>query len=109
MLAILDNAVAEFCRYAPACDDKGKRDFRDVEAWILNKDTDWLFCFDNICAVLGFDADYLRWGLQRRRQVKRADALGRSAAQTTARVMHAAIQTLHTGRRKSWVKDSEAC
>jgi len=87
MLAILDNAVAEFCRYAPACDDKGKRDFRGVEAWILDKDTDWLFSFDNICAVLGFDPDYLRWGLQCRRQVKRADALGRSAAQTTARVM----------------------
>ena len=109
MRAILDNAIAEFHRYAPACDGKGKRDFREVEAWILNKETDWVFSFESICGALGFDADYLRWGLQRWRQVKRANALGRSAAQTTARVVHAAIRTLRAGRRKSWVKDSEAC
>ena len=80
MLAILDEAVAEFRRYAPACDDKGEKHFREVEAWILDKDFNRVFSFENICAVLGFDSDYLRWGLRRSRQVKRANGLSRSAA-----------------------------
>src|SRR5579875_408424 len=36
----------------------------DAEAWIESPDRTWLFSFENICDVLGIDADYLRRGLR---------------------------------------------
>ncbi|MBI4525692.1 MAG: hypothetical protein HY695_17995 [Deltaproteobacteria bacterium] len=65
MLAILEDAVACFQKYVREQGGKGKALFRDAENWILSKNSDWLFSFENICEVLGFDPKYLRQGLMR--------------------------------------------
>lgn len=63
MLAVLEDAIACFQKYLFARDTRGKTLFRDAEEWILEKGSDWLFSFENVCDVLGFDADFVRRGL----------------------------------------------
>lgn len=63
MLAVLEDAIAMFQKYVTARDSKGKALFRGAEEYILEKDSDWLFSFENICDFLSFDVDYLRKGL----------------------------------------------
>jgi hypothetical protein len=65
MLAVLEDAVACYQKYALARDENGVELFRDAERWILQKDAAWLFSFDNICDSLGMNPDYLRAGLVR--------------------------------------------
>lgn len=65
MLAVLEDAIACFQKYLSARDTKGKTIFRDAEEWILEAEKDWLFSFDNVCEVLGFDPQYVRKGLMR--------------------------------------------
>jgi hypothetical protein len=61
MWAVLEDAVD--CYRKNVGGAKPKRDFDEVESWILDPDGDWFFSFENICATLGIDADYLRCGL----------------------------------------------
>jgi len=63
MCAVLEDAVE--CYRKHFTDHKGKSndDFNEVESWILDPDGDWFFSFENICATLGIDAEYLRSGL----------------------------------------------
>jgi len=63
MLAVLEDAVACFQKYALARDERGVQLFREAEEWISQKDEQWLFSFDNICESLGMNPDYLRAGL----------------------------------------------
>jgi len=63
MLAVLEDAVK--CYRGHVGDAKGKPngEFDEAESWILDPDGDWFFSFENICATLGIDAEYLRSGL----------------------------------------------
>jgi hypothetical protein len=63
MLAVLEDAIMCFQKYAPAQNSKGKRLFREAEYWILEENSDWLFSFENICTALGLDPNYIRDGL----------------------------------------------
>jgi hypothetical protein len=63
MLAILEDAVACFQKYAFARDGKGKMLFREAEEWVQEKPGDGIFAFDVVCETLGFDPDYLREGI----------------------------------------------
>jgi hypothetical protein len=63
MLAILEDGVACFQKYATAHNTRGKKYFQETEAWILEEPTERLFAFANICETLGLNADYLRRGL----------------------------------------------
>jgi hypothetical protein len=63
MLAVLEDAIACFQKYAFARDGKGKMLFQDAEDWVQDTNNDWLFSFANVCETLGFDPDYLRQGL----------------------------------------------
>jgi hypothetical protein len=65
MLAVLEEAIAEFQKYLSARDRKGMRRFADAEEWILENDADWSFSFVKICEVLGLAPNYLRQGLLR--------------------------------------------
>lgn len=65
MLAILEDAIATYQKYLSARDSKGKNLFRDAEDWILERNSDWLYSFNNICEVLGMDPSYVRQGLVR--------------------------------------------
>ena len=65
MLAVLEDAVACFQKYLLARDGRGRAMFREAEQWILEEESDWLFSFENICEVLGFNPRYVRGGLVR--------------------------------------------
>jgi hypothetical protein len=63
VLAVLEDAVACLRKYACCPQGKGKRLFWETMDWLMIKDDDWLFSFDNVCEALGLDAGYVRRGL----------------------------------------------
>ena len=65
MLAVLEDGVACFQKYAAARDGRGKTIFKETEEWILGTSGEWLFSFPTVCESLGLDSDYLRKGLLR--------------------------------------------
>ena len=65
MRAVLDDAVCCFQKCLSARDKAGKKMFREVEEWILEENSEWIFCFENVCDVLGLDPQYIRRGLLR--------------------------------------------
>jgi hypothetical protein len=73
MLAVLEDAITCFQKYALARDGRGKALFIDAEAWVLEQNPEWLFSFENICEVLGFSPKYVRQGLLNWKQAKVAD------------------------------------
>jgi hypothetical protein len=64
LLAILQDAIDTYRKYRGARDRDGKKQFRETEEWIMEGGDDWIFSFNNICELLGLDADYLRRGLR---------------------------------------------
>jgi hypothetical protein len=62
MLAVPEKAIEYFQKYALANDHGGKKLFQEAEEWILDKDSDWLYFFENISKVLGLHPNYLRQG-----------------------------------------------
>jgi hypothetical protein len=73
MLAILEYAVASFQKYIFARDSKGKAKFHETEDWILEENSEWIFSFENICEVLGFNPSYVRQGLLRWKEMELAE------------------------------------
>lgn len=73
MLAVLEDAVACFQKCIFARDGRGKNLFWEAEEWISEQNNDWLFSFENICDVLGFNPQYVRHGLMRWKQNKLAE------------------------------------
>jgi hypothetical protein len=78
--AVLENGVEEYRKYATATSRRGKRLFREAEAWIMRDDPMWLFSFVSICHILEIDPDYLRTGLRRWREARTAPAVLQEAA-----------------------------
>jgi hypothetical protein len=68
MLAVLEDAILCFQRYAGARNGKTRRLFRDAEDWILEKESKWFFSFDQICLSLGFEPGYIRLGLMKEKE-----------------------------------------
>jgi hypothetical protein len=65
MLAILKDAIHCFQDNHSARHGKKKRLFDNVQRWFFAASSGWVFDFDNICSVLGFNPDYFRKGLVR--------------------------------------------
>jgi hypothetical protein len=65
LLAVLEDAVAMFFRYRNDPSTRGKRLFRETQAWFAATDRASLGAFESICDHLNLDADYLRLGLRR--------------------------------------------
>jgi hypothetical protein len=63
MLAVLRTAVEDFQQYVHAQSAIKKKLFHEAEAWILEKDSDRSFSFENICEALQLDPGYIRQGL----------------------------------------------
>jgi len=64
MLAVLESAVVEdFQKHVLAQNPSGKKLFQQVEEWFLEKDSDEIFSFRNICETLQLHSDYIRQGL----------------------------------------------
>jgi len=78
MLAVLDEAIDCYKRNLLAKDRKAKNLFAESEAWILDREDDAVFSFENVCEVLGFDADYLRTGLRRWKENQLSMQLGKT-------------------------------
>ncbi len=65
MLAVLEDAIATFKRCSLADTRRKRRLLSEIEEWFSSTDVKWPFSFQNICAALGIDANYLLWGLAR--------------------------------------------
>lgn len=79
MLAILEDAIACFQKYALARGGKARALFQEAEDWILDESSDWLFSFENVCEVLGLNPKYVRQGLlQWKKKAELKDAASRS-------------------------------
>lgn len=65
MLAVLEDAIHSFQDNLLAEAAGKKKLFDEVEQWILERDGDWIFSFDNVCEALGFTPEYVRQGLLR--------------------------------------------
>ena len=71
MLAVLQDAVECFQKHVLAQYPWDKKLFQEAENWILAKNTDWSFSFENICETLQLHPGYLRQGLLRWKEAKR--------------------------------------
>jgi hypothetical protein len=60
MIAILKDAVECLNKYRGARSSLGSTQYQNALEWVQDEGTDWLFSFNNICDLLGFDPDYLR-------------------------------------------------
>jgi hypothetical protein len=65
MLAILEDAVSCFQKYAGAARPRSKRLFQEAEEWFLDEDCTWVFSFESICGVLNISPEYFRTNLKR--------------------------------------------
>jgi hypothetical protein len=63
MWAVLEDAIDSYQSYFTARKPKAPDAVNEAEEWIFTRDHRWFFSFDNICDMLGFDAEYLRAGL----------------------------------------------
>ncbi len=71
MLAVLEDAVGTFQKYANANERNGQRLFADVEEWFESDDLEWPYSFVNVSNALGLDVSYMRRGLARWRDGQR--------------------------------------
>ena len=65
MLAVLEDGIMCYQKYAGATRPRGKRLFREAEAWIFEEDSSWPFSFESICGFFGLDPGYFRQQLNR--------------------------------------------
>ena len=77
MLAVLQDALDCYQKYAFSKDSHGRQMFVDAEGWITCEDRDWYFSFENICETLEINPAYLRRGVQVWKQ--HASMLGRAS------------------------------
>jgi hypothetical protein len=82
MLAILQDAVDSYQRHALTRDAAHREEFEEARKWIESEESEWVFSFENICNLLGINAEYVRDGLRRTTpsRVLRADAMPRHPA-----------------------------
>lgn len=70
MLAVLEDAIQCFQDNVSARNGRKKKLFDEAEEWILETNSDWIFSFESICEVLGFNPEYVRHGLLRWKENK---------------------------------------
>lgn len=74
MVAILEDAIDVYRKQAAARDTRKRHMFEDAEAWIEDRDSTWIFSFENICTVLDLEPGYIRRGLHEWKRRARAAA-----------------------------------
>jgi len=65
MLAVLEDALDCYQKYAFARDGQGRQLFAEACEWIGSESRGWFFSFENICETLEITPEYLRRGLER--------------------------------------------
>jgi len=74
MLAVLEEAIATYQRHLMSTTRRSARLVEEVEEWVAGVGGDWPFSFDNICAALDLEPEYLRAGMQRWKDAERRKA-----------------------------------
>jgi hypothetical protein len=64
MLAVLEEAVGVYLRFAAADTAYQQHMFAEAEAWIESEEHHWLFSFESICDAVGLEPGYMRRGLR---------------------------------------------
>ena len=59
MLAVLQDSIGCFQNYLLAKDKRRKKPFREAEKWFNEKESEWIFSFENIRETLALDPQYL--------------------------------------------------
>lgn len=65
MLAVLEEAIATFQRHVLSDNRRSQRLVEEVEQWASGAEADWPFSFENVCAALDLEPEYLRAGMER--------------------------------------------
>ena len=100
MLAVLEDALANYQKHFTSHRGRGMRRFRETEEWIYREKSNRPFAFSSICDVVGFDPEYIRQGLLRWRQAKINEMVqGNFAAPDPAKVKRP--KAAHPERRKA--------
>lgn len=78
MWALLKDALRCYHTYVDSSTVRGQKLFRETDRWLRSRDLRWVFSFENVCAVLDIDSDYLRneldrWRRSRRRSTRREE------------------------------------
>jgi hypothetical protein len=68
MWALLKDTLCCYQSHAEGRTAQERRLFRDAERWVSSHDPAWIFSFENVCAVLDIDSEYLRHELRRWRR-----------------------------------------
>lgn len=68
MLAVLEEALLTFKRGLTSKVAERRKHACEVEAWAASSAVDWPFAFENVCAVLSIDPDYVRARMRRLRR-----------------------------------------
>jgi len=68
MIAVFKAAVECLEKYRSSRNSLGQELYENSLDWIVDQGTEWLFSFNNICGLLGFDPDYTRSFLLKREQ-----------------------------------------
>jgi len=63
MFAVLDDAVDCLEKHALSKSRRGRALYQEARQWVLSKENDGLFSFENICDTLKIDPSYLRRGI----------------------------------------------
>ena len=72
MLAVLDDAIQCFLRYRGTKKRKEQKVFQATKDWILSKESDSIFSFENVCEIVEMDPDCIRGALFRSSAVQKA-------------------------------------
>jgi len=64
MLAVLEDALDCFQKYAVVREGQGQQLFDEANHWIASNDRGWFFSYENICDTLDINPEYLRRGLE---------------------------------------------
>jgi hypothetical protein len=68
MLAVIEDAIDCYQKYAHARDPRGRQMFEESREWVNSTDRSWLFSFENVCDTLEISAEYVRRGLREWRE-----------------------------------------
>jgi hypothetical protein len=102
MLAVLEEAVKCFQEYVLSTRPREQRLFREAEEWLIEKDSEYLYSFENICETLGLHPHYIRQGLLvwKEAQVKLSSIEGHHPDRpkvSRTRIKHTSIRLSKTG------------
>src|SRR4030095_16789481 len=102
MLAVLEEAVKCFQDYVLSTRPLEQRLFQEAEEWLIEKDSEYLYSFENICETLGLHPHYIRQGLLvwKEAQVKLSAIEGHHpgrAKVSRTRIKHTSMRLSKTG------------